>query len=82
MGADLLAHWLPAGGVTDEALPNTLYGAVLGGISTGLAYRGHSTMGGTGIINHVVQLRTGMPINQVYIIVDGVIILSEGIVFG
>ena len=40
LGVDLLAPWLPAEGVTDNLLLNALYGGVVGGIGTGLIYRG------------------------------------------
>lgn len=61
LGVDVLAHWLPSEGITDDLLLNALYGGVVGGIGTGLAYRGRGTSGGTGIVGRVLQLRTGMP---------------------
>lgn len=44
-GADLLAGWLPASGITDDLLLNAIYGGVLGGIGSGLIYRGNGTSG-------------------------------------
>lgn len=82
LGVDLLAPLLPAGGVTDNLMLNALYGAVVGGIGTGLIYRGQGTSGGTGVLARVLQLRTGLPISQLYLFIDGGIVLVAGLVFG
>jgi uncharacterized membrane-anchored protein YitT (DUF2179 family) len=82
LGVDLLPRWLPAGGISDNALLNALYGGVVGGIGTGLVYRGGGSVAGTGILGRVVQLRTGMPISQVYLLTDGGVILLAGLAFG
>jgi len=39
-------------------------------------------MGGTGIIGRVIQMRTGVPLSQVYLWTDGTIVLVAGLVFG
>ncbi len=82
LGIDFLAPWLPPAGITDDLLLNTLYGGVTGGIGFGLVYRGQGTSAGTGILGRVLQLKTGVPISQIYIFTDGVIILALGLVFG
>jgi uncharacterized membrane-anchored protein YitT (DUF2179 family) len=82
LGVDILARWLPAAGITDDLVLNALYGGVVGGIGTGLVYRGRGTSGGTGIVGRVLQLRTGVPISQVYIVTDGGVVLVAGLVFG
>ena len=82
LGVDLLAPWLPAGGVTDNLILNALYGGVVGGIGTGLIYRGQGTSGGTGIFARVLQLKTGLPISQLYLFIDGGIVLIAGWAFG
>lgn len=82
MGVDVLARWLPAEGITDDLMLNALYGGVLGGIGTGLVYRGRGTSGGTGIVGRVLQLRTGIPISQIYVLTDGGVVLVAGLVFG
>ena len=43
---DLLAFFLPAGGMVHDIVLNSLYGAVLMGIGLGLVYRGRGTSGG------------------------------------
>ncbi len=82
LGVDLLAPWLPAGGATDNLMLSALYGGVVGGIGSGLIYRGQGTSGGTGILARVVQLKTGFPISQVYLLTDGFIVFIAGLVFG
>jgi uncharacterized membrane-anchored protein YitT (DUF2179 family) len=82
LGVDLLAPLLPAGGATDNLMLNALYGGVVGGIGTGLIYRGQGTSGGTGVIGRVLQLKTGFPISQLYLLTDGGIVVLAGWAFG
>jgi uncharacterized membrane-anchored protein YitT (DUF2179 family) len=82
LATDVLAGLLPAQGITDDLFLNALYGGVVGGIGTGLVYRGQGTSGGTGILGRVLQLRTGMPISQLYLLTDGAVVLVAGLVFG
>jgi uncharacterized membrane-anchored protein YitT (DUF2179 family) len=82
LGVDILAPILPAGGATDNLMLNALYGGVVGGIGTGLIFRGQGTSGGTGVIGRVLQLKTGFPISQLYLLTDGGIVLIAGWAFG
>lgn len=82
LGVDVLARWLPPTGLTEDLLLNTLYGGIVGGIGTGLVYWGRGTSAGSGIISRVLQLKTGIPISQIYLVIDGGIILAQGLVFG
>ena len=81
-GADLMAGWLPANGITDDLLLNAIYGGVLGGIGGGLIFRGNGTSGGTGVLARVIQLRTGLPVSQVYMFTDGAVVLLAALLFG
>jgi len=81
LGVDFLAVWLPAG-ITDDLLLNALYGGVVGGVGTGIIYRARSTTAGLGIVSRVLQLKTGVPISQMYILTDGVLLMVIGLVFG
>ncbi|MEM7118695.1 MAG: YitT family protein [Chloroflexota bacterium] len=72
----------PRASLTDDPLLNVIFGAVIGGIGTGLIFRGRATMAGTSIISRIIQLKTGLPASQLYLMVDGGIIIILGLVFG
>lgn len=81
-GVDVLANYLPARGLTQDLVLNALFGGVLGGLATGIIYRAGGTSAGTGIISRVVQIKTGVPLSQIYMLTDGAVILAAGVVFG
>jgi uncharacterized membrane-anchored protein YitT (DUF2179 family) len=81
LGVDGLVVVLPAG-VTKDLLLNAIYGGIVGGIGIGLIYRGGTSPAGTSVISRVIQLKTGIPNSQVYILIDGGVILIAGLVFG
>jgi uncharacterized membrane-anchored protein YitT (DUF2179 family) len=68
--------------ITDDILLSAVYGGLVGGIGGGIIYRAGSTMGGTGILGRIIQLKTGVPLSQVYLYTDGLIVLTAGAVFG
>jgi uncharacterized membrane-anchored protein YitT (DUF2179 family) len=82
LGVDILAPWLPATGITDDMLLNALYGGIVAGLGTGLVYRAGGTTAGTGTLSRVIQMKTGVPISQIYFLTDGGVILIAGLVFG
>lgn len=79
---DVFASWLPAQGLSDDVLLNALYGAVGSGVGFGLILRAGGNSGGTGVLSRVIQLRTSLPISQIYVFTDGFIIVLLGLVFG
>ncbi|MGD9046191.1 MAG: YitT family protein [Desulfobacterales bacterium] len=81
LGVDAFAAFLPPG-VTNDLLLNALYAGIIGGIGIGLIYRGGTSPAGTSVISRVLQLKTGIPNSQVYILIDGGVILVAGLVFG
>ncbi|MBI4671243.1 MAG: YitT family protein [Chloroflexi bacterium] len=81
LGADVVANFLPRG-ISQNILLNAIFAGVVGGIGTGLVYRAGGTTASTGVISRTLQLRTGIPISQIYFVTDGLIILAAGIVFG
>lgn len=68
--------------LTDNLLLSAIYAGLVGGIGEGLIYAAGATTGGTAIIGRIVQQRTGTPLSQVYLFVDGTIILAAAFVFG
>jgi uncharacterized membrane-anchored protein YitT (DUF2179 family) len=81
LGADVMANVLPRG-LSENILLNAIFAGVVGGIGTGLVYRAGGTTASTGVISRILQLKTGIPISQVYFVTDGLIILAAGIIFG
>lgn len=79
---DLLAWLIPTSGLSPDPLLNAIYGGVLGGIGTGFIYRANATTAGTSVISRIIQRKTGLPVSQTYLYVDGVIIVGLGLVFG
>jgi uncharacterized membrane-anchored protein YitT (DUF2179 family) len=82
LGTDLVAGWFSAGGLSDDLLLNALFAGVLGGMGTGLVYRGGGTIAGTGVLGRVLQMKTGLPVSQLYLFTDGGVVLIAGLVFG
>lgn len=81
-GSDLMTLLLPTSGLTDDLMLNAIYGGVVGGIGSGLVYRGNGTSGGTGILARVIQQRTGLPVSQIYLFTDGGVVLLAALLFG
>ena len=79
---DALVHFLPAEGITDDILLNSLYGAVVSGIGFGIVYRGQGTSGGSDILARILNRWRGVPISQSYMMVDSAVILAAGFIFG
>ena len=72
----------PAGGLTDDILLNSLYGAIVSGFGYGLVYRARGTSGGSDILARILNNWRAIPMTQSYLIVDTAVILSAGFVFG
>lgn len=68
--------------LTRDVLLSAIYAGLIGGIGGGLVYAAGATLGGTAILGRILQLRTGVPLSQVYLWVDGAIVATAGIVFG
>lgn len=77
-----LPHYLAHYPLTDNILLSAIYAGLVGGIGGGLIYAAGATTGGTAIIGRVIQLRTGIPLSQIYLFVDGAIIVVAAFVFG
>ena len=73
---------LPAGGITDDILLNSLYGAIVSGAGYGLVYRARGTSGGSDIIARILNHYRGVPMSQSYVAVDAAVVLAAGFVFG
>jgi len=84
LAVDLLLFFpfFPANGLTDDIFLNSLYGAVVAGAGYGLVYRARGTSGGSDILARILNHWRGVPMTQSYLMVDSVVILAAGFVFG
>ena len=73
---------LPEWPITDNILLSAIYAGLVGGIGGGLLYLAGATLGGTAIIGRVIQVKTGLALSQIYLFVDGTIVVAAGIIFG
>jgi uncharacterized membrane-anchored protein YitT (DUF2179 family) len=78
---DLLTLFIPAAGMTQDNVLNSIYGAVLLGAGLGLVYRGQGTSGGSDILGRILNHRFGIPISQSYMITDSLVVLAGGFAF-
>lgn len=77
-----LLPFFPEGGLTDDLVLNSLYGAVVCGVGYGLVYRGRGTSGGSDILARILNYWKGIPITQSYLATDGLVVITAGFVFG
>jgi uncharacterized membrane-anchored protein YitT (DUF2179 family) len=68
--------------LTSDILLGSIYAGLITGIGSGLIYRAGGTIGGTSIISRIMQRKSGIPLSQIYLTVDGMIILGATVVFG
>lgn len=78
---DLLAFFLPAGGMTDDLVLNCLYGGLGLGVGLGIVYRGKGTSGGSDILGRILNRRFGISISQSYLVTDTLVVLAGGLAF-
>jgi uncharacterized membrane-anchored protein YitT (DUF2179 family) len=78
----VLPQYLAAWPITDNILLSAIWAGLVGGIGGGLVYWAGSTLGGTAIVGRVIQVKTGLSLSQIYLFVDGTIVLAAGIIFG
>ena len=67
--------------VQGDALLSSIFGGVLLGIGLGLIFKAEATSGGSDIIAMIINKRTKIPLGQLIIIVDSVIVLFGLVVF-
>jgi uncharacterized membrane-anchored protein YitT (DUF2179 family) len=68
--------------LTGDTLLSAMYGGIVSGVGIGLVYRASATIGGTGIVGRIIQRKSGIPLSQIYLYTDGLIVLTAGVVFG
>lgn len=66
----------------DQVLLASIFGGVMIGFGLGLVFRSRATSGGSDIIAMIINKYTGLPLGQLMIIVDSVIVLVGLAAFG
>lgn len=77
-----LPAYLASYPITDNILLSAIYAGLVGGIGGGLVYWAGATLGGTAIVGRIIQVKSGLSLSQIYLFVDGAIVLAAGLVFG
>lgn len=80
VGIDLFQRLLPP--IQVDPLLYTLFGGLLDGVGIGLVLRGRGTTGGTDIVAQLFSRHRGLPFGQVFIVVNGVILVGTALVVG
>ncbi len=78
---DFLTLFLPAKGITQDLVLNSLYGGITLGVGLGLVYRGRGTSGGSDILARILNNRLSIPLSQSYMITDTLVVLAGGFAF-
>jgi uncharacterized membrane-anchored protein YitT (DUF2179 family) len=68
--------------ITTDPLLSAIFAGLIGGIGAGFVFAAGATLGGTGILGRILQFRTGIPLSQLYLWVDGAIVITAAFVFG
>ncbi len=77
---DVFSGWLPP--IQSDPLLYTLFGGLLDGVGIGLVLRGRGTTGGTDIVAQLLSRYRGIPFGQVFITVNGLVLLAAIAVVG
>lgn len=79
---DLLSYWwgdLPL--VENDALLSSIFGGLFIGLGLGLIFKAKATSGGSDIVAMIISKYTKLPLGQLMIVVDSVIVLVGLVVF-
>uniref|UniRef100_UPI0026333048 YitT family protein n=1 Tax=Companilactobacillus sp. TaxID=2767905 RepID=UPI0026333048 len=80
--ASILILFIPLHPITHDPMLASIFGGVLVGIGSGLVFRYGFSAGGTDIIALIIQKNHGGTVGQLGFIVNGIIVLIAGFVFG
>jgi uncharacterized membrane-anchored protein YitT (DUF2179 family) len=78
---DFITLFIPAKGLTQDIVLNSLYGGITLGVGLGLVYRGRGTSGGSDILARILNSRLSIPLSQSYMITDTLVVLAGGFAF-
>ncbi|MEI8204811.1 MAG: YitT family protein [Bacteroidota bacterium] len=80
---DTLTHfWGERPLVKDDVLLSCVFGGLILGIGVGLIFKAKATSGGSDVISMILAKYTKMPIGQLVMIVDSIIVITGLVAFG
>jgi len=82
LAVDLLAPVVKSFEITNDAILGTLYGGIISGIGMGLVFRHGANTGGTDIVAQIFQKYSNLGLGQLFLLVDGFVMLVAASVFG
>lgn len=82
LAVDLLAPLMSSITITNDTILGTLYGGILSGIGMGLVFRSGGNTGGTDIVAQIFQKYSNLGLGQLFLLVDGFVMLVAASVFG
>ncbi|MCP5053168.1 MAG: YitT family protein, partial [bacterium] len=78
---DLLGYFSGGKALTEDILVSSMFGGVFVGVGIALVIRADATTGGTDIIAQIISKYTKIPVGQLFLLIDGVIVMSSVAVF-
>lgn len=78
---DLFTYLYGGKALTEDILVSSMFGGVFVGVGIALAIRGDATTGGTDIIAQIISKYTKIPVGQLFLLIDGVIVMGSVIIF-
>ena len=79
---DLMAPFIKHFMITNDAILGTLYGGILTGIGMGIVFRNGGNTGGTDIVAQIFQKYSNLGLGQLFLLIDGSVMLVAAIAFG
>lgn len=79
---DLLLNFTEKKAISDDVLVSCLIGGALIGVGIGLVLQAGATTGGTDIIARLLARFSKTPVGKMFLLVDGLIVISSIFVFG
>ena len=79
---DILDNSFKLASATDNILLASIFGGVMLGLGLGIVFRFQGTTGGSDIVGQIINKYTNLSLGTSIVIIDFVIILSAGLIFG
>ncbi|MFK2825830.1 YitT family protein [Bacillus sp. B190/17] len=75
-------EWIPVKALSDDILLNAVFGGVISAAGVGLTLKWGASTGGLDIIAMILSRTKDRPIGNYFLVMNGVIILLAGLIFG